>query len=397
MKKINITSIKTKTYFFIIFLTFTFLKTFSQDTNIPIEGVLIDKTKITIPYAAIILQKKAKGTSSTEDGDFLLMISNNDLTDTLVVNSLGFKPFKIMAQDFLNKTEKTIILEESTISLDEVRLVKPNFYVINALKNLKTTTVSNPHQLTLLYRRASSEEEKARFFIEQYMKIQDRGPSALRMDRIQILESRKSADYRFFKKKEFRHSVIPMTIRNPIRQDMRVKKIKWKKIGDSSYENEDVVIIEGKPIGQPSFKLYIGVDTYAIYKVENKANNSLYVYKKNKEGKLYLSYHSRQWTSQEKITKNLQNRLGKGTDKIQATYKHEVFVLDIETNKKKMKVRHNSETETKDMSLLEIPYNAKFWNTFQLPPETKYFKRIKDELESNFGVSLEAQFQYSNK
>lgn len=397
MQKINAYAIKNKFFFILTSLIVTCFFGYSQQANITVEGLIIDDTKITIPYAAIVLQKKAKGTSSTEDGEFILMVSENDLTDTLVVNSLGFKPFKIMVKDYLNKQEKIINLKESTISLAEVKIVKPEYYVINALKNLKRTTVSDQHQLTLLYRRASSEEGKARFFIEQYMKILDRGPSVTRMSRIEILESRKSADYRFFKKKEFRHSVIPMTIRNPVRHPISIKNTKWKKIGDSSYENEDVVIIEAKPKGQATFKLYIGVDTFSIYKVENYANNSLYIYKKNKDGKLYLSYHSRQWTSDETIDESLQKRLRKDSNKISATYKHEVFILDIETNKKKAKVRHNFEAETNDMALLEIPYHEEFWNSFNLPPETKYFKKIKEELESNFGVPLQTQFQYSNK
>lgn len=395
-----------KTYFFKLiflqnpFILFVFINFFighSQQSGIELKGVVKDNTNYKVPYASISFTNKPKGTVSNEDGNFSLVIENYEVNDTLVVNSMGYEPLKFKIQDFINQEDKTILLKESIVELSEIKLLSPSDYVKQSMKSLKDNTISTSHQLTLLYRRASSEEKKARFFVEHYMKIRDRGPSAIEIEAIEVLHARKSADYRFFKKKEFRHSVVPMTIRNPVRQYMPIKKIGWRKIGDSSYGDEDVVIIEGKPKGQASFKLYIGVDTYSIYRIENKANNSLYVYKKNHTGKLHLSYHSRQWTSQETIPLAMQKQLKKDINKIQATYKHEVFILDVETNRKKIKINHQEEAPKTDMAELNIPYNANFWKNFVAPPDTKYFKKIKNELESNFGVPLEKQFEYANK
>lgn len=377
---------------------------YSQNT-IEVDGIVQDKSEYPVPYANISFTNKYKGTMTNEDGAFLLEIFKSELNDSLEVSCMGYEPTKVKISDYLNQSDKIIRLKESIVELDEIKILSPIEYVTSALKNLKNTTVSKTHQLTMLYRRASSEEGKARFFVEHYMKILDRGPSVKDITSIEVLEARKSADYRFFKKKEFRHSVVPMTIRNPIRQHLPMKKITWKKIGDTSYENEDVVIIQGIPpkgahkfmSNSAPFKIYIGVDTFSIYRIENKSNNSLYVYKKNKDGKLYLAYHSRQWTSQEKISAELQGRLGKGVNKIQATYKHEVFVLDIETDRKRMRVRHNELAPTTDMADLKVPYKADFWANFVAPPDTNYFKGIKAELESNFGVPLETQFLHSNK
>ncbi|WP_299557085.1 carboxypeptidase-like regulatory domain-containing protein [Seonamhaeicola sp.] len=378
---------------------------FSQSNTVEVDGVVQDGSNNPVPYANITFTNKYKGTMTNEDGAFLLEIFKSEVNDSLEISCMGYEPAKVKISDYLSQPEKVIRLKESIVELDEIKILSPVEYVQNALKNLKNTTISKPHQLTLLYRRASSEEKKARFFVEHYMKILDKGPSAMEIIAIEVMEGRKSADYRFFKKKEFRHSVVPMTIRNPVRQHLPMKKITWKKVGDTSYDGEDVVIIEGRPPkgaykymanGQP-FKLYIGVDTYAIYRIENEANNSLYVYKKHKDGRLFLGYHSRQWTSQEKISTELQRRLGKGINQIQATYKHEVFVLDIETDRKRMRVRHQEAAPKTDMADLKVPYNANFWANFVAPPDTKYFKAIKAELESNFGVPLEKQFLYANK
>ena len=37
------------------------------------------------------------------------------------------------------------------------------------------------------------------------------------------------------------------------------------------------------------------IDTYSIYKVETNILDATYIYKKDKNGKLYLSYHNREW------------------------------------------------------------------------------------------------------
>lgn len=383
-----------KIFYLGLLLIFSSIELVAQETQV--FGIVKDNTDMTIPYVSVSYANNSKGTITNEDGEFILMVTEEEKQDSLAINCLGFDTFKIKISEFLSRENNIIQLSESSISLNEIEILKPEAYITNALEKLKENTISSKHQLTLLYRRASSEEGKARFFVEHYMKIYDKGPATRDLRAIEILEARKSADYRFYKKKEFRHSVIPMTIRNPVRQSINIKKTSWKKTGDSSYEGEDVVIIKGQPKGQASYKLYIGVDTYKIYKIENLANNSLYVYKKNKDGKLYLGYHSRQWKSMETIPADLQRKLGKSVNKISATYKHEVFVLDIETNKKKMKVRNQPLAHTTDMADLKIKYHQEFWKNFVSPPDTKYFKQIKKEIESNYGVPIQTQFELVN-
>ena len=58
------------------------------------------------------------------------------------------------------------------------------------------------------------------------------------------------------------------------------------------------------------------------------------VYKKDLNGKLHLSYHKRTRNGEVELTEH-QKRLLKTTDnKITESYKHEVFVLGVQTDKK---------------------------------------------------------------
>ncbi|GAA4231279.1 hypothetical protein GCM10022291_03410 [Postechiella marina] len=381
----------------LLFLTITCLLLFSfyshaQQDNIELSGIIVDQANYPVPYVAIGIIEKYKGTSSTEDGEFSMLISKNELQDSLSISSLGYDAFKIKVQDYLNQPEKKIILKESVVEMNEITLLKPIDYVLNALKQLKTNTISTPHQLDILYRRAATEGGKSKFFVENYIKIRDKG-SAYPLGTVEVAEARKSADYRIWKRKQWTHSINYMASGNPLRpsdKQPNLKKFKWKKVGDTSYENEDVVIVEG--VGKDSWnkiKMYIGLDTYSVFRIERQ--KSLYVFQKHKSGKLYLSYYANEWG----FGRNMIPQKYWNTEAEKMSYRLEAFVLNIETDKKKIRVRaRGGET---DMGSQDLPYNPNFWKTLSTPPDTKFFKRIKKELEGNYGVPLEKQFDLVNK
>lgn len=376
-----------------IILLFISTSIFAQQ-KIEINGIIIDEFKYPIPYVSVGIVKKHIGTASTDDGEFSFLVTKNELQDTLSISSLGYDPFKIKIADYLELTDKTIILNETLTELNEVKLLSPKDYVINALNNLKDNTISQPHKIELLYRRANTEGNKAKFFVENYIKIRDRGP-AYGPGVIEVTEARKSADYRIWKGKQWQHSIVSLFNVNPLRphesqHKRNLKKFIWKKTGESSFEGEDVLIIKGQnpKIDWEKITLYIGVETYKVYRIER--GTTLYVYKKHKSGKLVLSYFRNQW----KLKKHMIPKEYLNTDVETSHFKTEAFVYNVETDKKKIRVVPFGE-ET-DMGILELPYHGVFWKNLSMPPDTKFYKRIKNELEGLYGVSLEKQFQIVN-
>jgi hypothetical protein len=385
----------TTTIFSIFLILFYFSNTFtcqSQEAKVEVDGVILDETNIPIPYVAIGIIEKHLGTSSTEDGEFSMLLTKTELQDSLSISCLGYNTIKIKAQDYLNKQEKKLVLIESVVEMSEIKLLNPIDYVLNAVKQLKENTINTPHQLELLYRRAATEGGKSKFFVENYIKIKDRGPSSY-LGTVEVSEARKSADYRIWKRKQWTHSINYMASGNPLRPSEKqpnLKKFTWKKMGDSSYEGEDVVIIEGTGKNKwDKIKFYIGLENFGVYRIENK--KALYLYQKHENGKLYLSYYSNEWGfGRDMIPKEYWN-----TDAEKMSYRLEAFVYNIETDKKKIKVRsYGGDT---DMGSQDLPYHPQFWKNLSMPPDTKFFKKIKSELESNYGVSLEDQFKIINK
>lgn len=184
--------------FFMSFLLSINLSVFSQN-KVGVQGFVKDNLGYEVPYAAVSIPSKYIGTSTTEDGSFYLSLTSNNLEDFLEISSIGYLTYKIKVGDFLKLSDKTIVLEEDVVSLDEVMLLAPKAYVTNAIKSLKKNALSDRHQLNVLYRRFSTEAGKARFLVEHYIKVVDKGMSSAQYSRIEVTEGRKSADYRFLK------------------------------------------------------------------------------------------------------------------------------------------------------------------------------------------------------
>ena len=392
-----------KSSFYCLILCFLSLN-FLGAQNLLIDGSIIDDNDFEIPFAAVGILKKNIGTTSTIEGTFSFIVSPNEIEDSLEISSIGFKTFKIKVKDYIDKKVKTIRLSEQLTQLDEVIVKAPINYIEKALKLLKTNTISVNHQLNLLYRRWDVEENKCAFFIEQYIKVIDRGPNSY-MVKSNIENQRKSADYRFVKNEAKFHPLQYTEWNNPLRKGIKVKSFKWKKIKNSTYDKEDVLFFEGVNENKDKINIVIGFETYKIYQIEydwkpnvGRSQRGMWIYKKNNEGKLYLSYHNREWVGARKLPENVRKTIINSGQKVREYYpvsfRHELIVTQM--TQQKQNFDKFDDMEQKDMSLYDVAYNKSFWHNFSLPPETDYYKKNIKELESRFGVSIETQFKYSN-
>ena len=395
----------TPTKFLLLFF-FCFTTNLYGQNKIVIEGVVFDEFNYPIPYASVGIIKKNIGTSSTEDGGFKFLVSENELNDIIEISSIGFQTFKISVQDFMNLADQTFVLKEMITELAEVSIESPKNIVKKAFKKLKENTISRKHKLGLLYRRWSVEDKLCRYFIEQYIDVLDRGPSSY-IQAFDVKHSRNSSDYRFIKNEQDRHAIQFMEQNNPLRNGPSMSSYSWKKIDDTFYENEDVIVLKGTMRNGNSITFYIGFDTYKIYKIEKnsvamsvgKNLTALYIYKKNSKGKLYLSYHKRQWEGAVKTPEHVKKAMIQNREKVRKyipiSYRHEVFVLDLDDRDDK--IRLQGEMVQKDMTLYKIPYNQTFWDNISIPPETKFYKKNIGELVGLYGVPIQTQFEYSNR
>ena len=407
-KKTFFRKIKFKRIIFLIFLLASISSSYAQK-KIEIKGVVIDEFENPVAYAAVGIPSKQIGTSTNDDGIFSFQISPENIADILEISTIGFKTYKIKIQEYLEKKTEKIVLIEDVVTLAAITLEKIDDIVKKALKKVKKNTLSDKHQLNMLYRRSSVENNQTRFMVEHYLNVLDYGPSDNRFDEIGIAESRKSADYRFAFKKQPVHAILIMGQINPLRQRIYESDYNWVRDGDTSYDGEDVIIIKGTKKDQKVnkennwIKFYVGMDTYSIYKIDvsrhaNEFSNlkAFYIYKKDNNGKLILSYHNREAKFRTPVSAQKQKLLNLKNRNVESSYRHEGIVLSIEKDKKKFDVK-NTIYERKDIGDYNVKYNPLFWQNIALPPDTKFYKKSVQELESIYGVSLEDQFKLVNK
>ena len=377
----------------IFFVSLVHISVFSQ-SEIIVESEITDINKQTLAFTSISIMSKSIGTISNEEGRFSLRLTKENLNDTITISTLGFKSFKIKVQDFIDQDIKVVTLEEDLVSLDEIVIQDPSSYVKSALKKLKETTYSKGHQLNILYRRFSNENNVSRFLVEHYAKVYDNGPTSREFGPIEIVEARKSNDYRFAKKKQKFHAIKMTAKQNPLRAGISTRSYKWKIVDDTSYDGEDVIVLEGTDKNKKNkwIRLYIGSDTSNIYKFEKSDLNAVYIYKKNKDGTMVLSYHNREYVFREKVSPQTKRLLKLEEDEIKLSYRHEAIILGIETDRKKIRVSENIKLG-KDIGDYNLKYDPQFWETVSLPPDSKFYKESSNQLENIYGIPLETQFK----
>ena len=95
-------------------------------------GVYTVSSDEPVPFANIHIRSTSIGTMSGEDGKFELPFGSEQLKDTLVVSSVGYKQFKVLISKINLKVNYRIELEDSLFLLNEV--VAMCFDKIEALK-----------------------------------------------------------------------------------------------------------------------------------------------------------------------------------------------------------------------------------------------------------------------
>lgn len=63
---------------------------FNAQETIKVEGLIVDKDKYPVPYAAVSILSKSIGTASNDDGGFVLKLIQDNLKDSITVFCIRF-------------------------------------------------------------------------------------------------------------------------------------------------------------------------------------------------------------------------------------------------------------------------------------------------------------------
>src|SRR5690606_3030227 len=198
-------------------------------------------TYMPIESASVYIKNTTVGSITNSDGNFALMVPAKNISDTLVISSIGFKSFETAIADFENSSD--IYLEEDVASLDEVVLVADNRpktgndIMVRAIERLPQNLPEEPYLQKGFLRHKERNKKEYKWLIEAAITLYDSDYAGGSKDnlKINVDESRKSYDLRdidslftysaFLKSKGAAKS--PTVSRRSVTTSALVDAIKW--------------------------------------------------------------------------------------------------------------------------------------------------------------------------
>ncbi len=168
-----------------------------------LKGKVADfMTYIPIESASVYIKNTTVGSITNSDGKFALMVPEKNMSDTLVISSIGFKSYETAISDFENGSD--IYLEEDVASLDEVVLVADNRpktgndIMIRAIERLPENLPNGPYLEKGFLRHKERNKKEYKWLIEAAITLYDSDYAGGAKDnlKINVDETRKSYDLR---------------------------------------------------------------------------------------------------------------------------------------------------------------------------------------------------------
>jgi formylglycine-generating enzyme required for sulfatase activity len=131
-----------KTIVFLAVLMITVqVEAFAQETRIVIKGIIRDsKTREPLSSATIQIKSQDIELLSTIDGVFSFFVRRADVTDTLTVSYLGYKPFKKSLMDL--RDEEVVLLENYSVELQTITISSRTLRIKEIDQSLKSINTS---------------------------------------------------------------------------------------------------------------------------------------------------------------------------------------------------------------------------------------------------------------
>lgn len=186
--------------FFTILIFFIGAASYAQSE---LKGKVADfATFQPIESASVYIKNTTIGSISNADGNFVLKVPQEHLSDTLVISSIGYKSFNVVIANFENGTD--IFLEEDMASLDEVVIVadpRPttgNGIVQKAIEKLPSNLPEQAYLLKGFLRHKERNKKEYKWLVESAITLYDSSYAAGAKEnlKINVDETRKSYDLR---------------------------------------------------------------------------------------------------------------------------------------------------------------------------------------------------------
>ena len=256
-----------------------------------ITGVVVDEeSSEPLPFAAIGLKNKGKGTVTNNNGQFGLKITPDLFNDTLSVSYLGYVSSELPVR-LAFRTNFTIPMKREFISIPEIiiRNQIPQEIIYKAVNAIKRNYSGNPVLMTGFYREGVLKKRELQNYSEAVVEIYKSSYSgAILGDQMKIYKSRKIENAK-------RSDTLAIRLKAGLSTCLELDGIKKlfdflnsENMADYRYRLTDIVswgdesayeieFEQREDIDEPLYKgvVYINTSDYAILDAEFELNKAL--------------------------------------------------------------------------------------------------------------------------
>jgi hypothetical protein len=398
---------------FFVILFMTALATRGQEV-ITVQGMVTDShTREPLPYASVMLRHHPIGTICNLDGKFNIHLPTNSLHDTLQISMIGYESYRIAVNKIIPKESMVIRLEAAAQYLQEI-VVEDSLVgeeiLRRALKRYKQNYAVAPFTTEGFYREVQQSDDKYVSLVECAVTVFNHGNQTSRKVRLDQLRRTKKYAHpsnSFWDNQNlFLHLFMQDFVVNGPK---KVKKNPIKRLPDTYIDNDKIYVIQWvNRLRLIPERLFIRADDYAIIKLEED-------YEATRDGEiswpvpyspllrakparkklttLYEKYEGRYYLKSISISVviNYSNKAtGEHFQKFQIDHHFVATKLNLQPD---LSTYDGFQKMQMDQSLESIPfpYNADFWNHYNMIRETPLEERIRKDLEDR--ESLEEQFR----
>ncbi|HEX2975453.1 MAG TPA: carboxypeptidase-like regulatory domain-containing protein [Bacteroidales bacterium] len=170
------------------------LKKTDGGNQVQLTGRIIDEESgESLPFATIGLKNRGKGTISNNNGDFILNLQPQLLSDTLAISYIGYQGREIPVEDAAG-SNLTVAMRREFISIPEIiiRNQIPQEIIRKALRAIPDNYGTTPVYMTGFYREGVLRKSELQNYSEAVLQIYKSSYTAnLVSDQIKVYKSRK--------------------------------------------------------------------------------------------------------------------------------------------------------------------------------------------------------------
>jgi len=120
-----------------------------------IKGQICDEDHQPIEFAAILFKASGNGLITDGNGNFRTILKKKDLTDTLIISSLGFEKKRIAIEGLSSTSSFRIVLKKKPVNLPEITILRKKYknktWGNDGLFSIGSMYIDTHGQQTVLY------------------------------------------------------------------------------------------------------------------------------------------------------------------------------------------------------------------------------------------------------